>query len=115
MLQQIKKGLQSSRELGDLFEWFQNIENTDKSKPWLVKEENECGYMICPACDRKGRGLEASFLSIDAVLKAEIPMTAAIGFGFHDDGERPIMLKKHAMNFGRDNNFAPIKPVSSRS
>ncbi len=76
--------------------------------PWVVPPGDECQYKVCHSC--RPSCADRTHLSLDAVVKGEVPVTALTGFGFNPQLKRPIMLKKHAMNFGmRDN--PPTKPV----
>lgn len=45
--------------------------------------------MICPVC-RTGAA-DRAYLSLDAVANGEVPPTAAVGYGFHVMGERPVV------------------------
>ncbi|CAG9993585.1 unnamed protein product [Clonostachys byssicola] len=62
---------------------------TENPRPWVPSLENECRYMVCPLC--RPSVADRSFLSLDSVAKNEVQPTAAVGFGFHGLGERPVM------------------------
>ncbi|KAG9250757.1 uncharacterized protein F5Z01DRAFT_677578 [Emericellopsis atlantica] len=57
--------------------------------PWVTDRETECQYMVCPAC-RPGC-IDRAYLSLVGVSKGETPPTAAVGFGFHGNGGRPVV------------------------
>lgn len=48
-----------------------------------------------------------AFLSLDGIVNGDIPMTAVSGFGFDLYGQRPIILRKQALNFGMRPNPEP--------
>ncbi|KAK9770305.1 hypothetical protein SCAR479_13046 [Seiridium cardinale] len=58
-------------------------------KPWVPQDEAECQFKCChicrPTCESR------SYLSLDGILKDDIPPTAAVGFGFHLQGTRPVI------------------------
>ena len=61
--------------------------------------KNECCYTVCPRC-RPGCADRAS-LSMDGVVNGEIPPAAAVGFGFHLMGERPVVNSEILKTIGR--------------
>ncbi|KJZ76223.1 hypothetical protein HIM_04305 [Hirsutella minnesotensis 3608] len=61
----------------------------DYKKPWVRGVQDECQYRICSRC--RPSLADRAFLSLDAIAHGEIPPTAAVGFGFHIMGERPIV------------------------
>ncbi|KFY94585.1 hypothetical protein V498_03852 [Pseudogymnoascus sp. VKM F-4517 (FW-2822)] len=71
---------------------------SDEAKLWLPKPNEECQFKVCHRC-RHACG-ERSFLSLDAIANDEIPMTAVSGFGFNLLGKRPVVARKHAINYG---------------
>jgi hypothetical protein len=58
-------------------------------KLWGSSARDECQYRVCPAC--RPACLDRSYLSINAVAHGEILPSAAVGFGFHHLGGRPII------------------------
>lgn len=58
-------------------------------RPWVANADNECCYMVCPSC--RPSAADRAFLSLEAIVKGEVPPTAAVGYGFHNMGERPVM------------------------
>ncbi|KFY30275.1 hypothetical protein V494_08203 [Pseudogymnoascus sp. VKM F-4513 (FW-928)] len=70
----------------------------DETKLWVPKANDECQFKVCHRC-RQACG-ERSFLSLDAIANDEIPMTAVAGFGFNILGKRPVVQRKHAINYG---------------
>lgn len=63
-----------------------------------MPQAEECTTSLCPRCGRLGAGEQQSFLSLDGVLKGDIPPCAAVGFGFRSLGGRPVANA----NFVRD-------------
>lgn len=61
----------------------------DHKKPWVRSVHEECQYRVCSRC-RPGLA-DRAFLGLDAVAQGEIPPTAAVGYGFHIMGERPVV------------------------
>ncbi|RDA86254.1 hypothetical protein CP532_5111 [Ophiocordyceps camponoti-leonardi (nom. inval.)] len=56
--------------------------------PWVPTFTEYCRYRVCPRC-RPGLA-DRAFLSLNAVANGDIPPTAAVGYGFHIMGERPV-------------------------
>ncbi|KAI0435191.1 hypothetical protein F5Y09DRAFT_293968 [Xylaria sp. FL1042] len=58
-------------------------------RPWIPHKDEECQQKYChtcrPSCEPR------SYLSLDGVAMGEVPPTAAIGFGFHQLGARPVV------------------------
>lgn len=79
---------------------YQNPYQMSTGRPYIVDESRECRTMLCPQCGRGGNGEEMSFMSIDGVLKGDIPPTAALGFGFRALGARPVADAKVVKNLG---------------
>ncbi|KAI1331060.1 hypothetical protein F5Y16DRAFT_395498 [Xylariaceae sp. FL0255] len=77
---------------------FENIEPTQEKKPWVPNEEEECQAKFChrcrPTCESR------ACLSIDGILRGDIPPTAVTRFGFHRMGTRPIINAEVLMNIG---------------
>jgi hypothetical protein len=69
-----------------------------KKKPWVPDDEKECQFKCCHAC-RPSCELRAH-LSLNGILRGEIPPTAAIGFGFHLTGTRPVNPADVVRNIG---------------
>lgn len=69
-------------------------------KPYLEPLRDECKATLCPACGRAGAGEDLSFLSIDGVLKGDIPPSAAVGYGFRGMGGRPVADANIVKNLG---------------
>lgn len=70
-------------------------------KPYLERPRDECKITLCSACGRAGAGEDMSFLSIDGVLKGDIPPSAAVGYGFRGIGGRPVANTNTVKNLGR--------------
>lgn len=62
----------------------------DAQKLFLEPLREECTITLCPNCGRAGAGEDQSSLSIDGVLKGDIPPSAAVGYGFRGMGGRPV-------------------------
>ncbi|KAH6647250.1 hypothetical protein BKA67DRAFT_663586 [Truncatella angustata] len=77
-------------------------------KPWVPLDEDECQFKCChncrPTCESR------SYLSLDGILKDDIPASAAVGFGFHLQGTRPVIDADIVKNIG----YRPV-PLSSPS
>lgn len=71
-----------------------------EQKPYLEPLGNECMVTVCSACGRGGTGEDMSFLSIDGVLKGDIPPSAAVGYGFRGIGGRPVANANIVKNLG---------------
>lgn len=76
-----------------------SISSTDV-KPFLMPQNEECKTALCPRCGRAGAGEQQSFLSLDGVLKGDIPPSAAVGFGFRALGGRPVANANIVRNLG---------------
>lgn len=68
--------------------------------PFLMPQAEECKTTLCPRCGRLGAGEQQSFLSLDGVLKGDIPPSAAVGFGFRALGGRPVAKVNIVKNLG---------------
>lgn len=68
--------------------------------PFLMPQSEECTISLCPRCGRSGAGEQQSFLSLDGVLKGDIPPSAAVGFGFRALGGRPVANANIVRNLG---------------
>ncbi|PFH63283.1 hypothetical protein XA68_14935 [Ophiocordyceps unilateralis] len=79
-------------------------------KPWIRTVQEECQYRVCPRC--RPALSDRAFLSLNAVADGEIPPTAAVGFGFHTMGERPVFDVEMIQNLGTG---APITPGETDS
>ena len=66
--------------------------------PWVSSVADECNYQVCSGC--RPAYAERAFLSLDAVARGEILPTAAVGYGFHVLGERPVVNAEILMNIG---------------
>lgn len=71
-----------------------------EEKPFLMPQAEECKTSLCPRCGRVGAGEQQSFLSLDGVLKGDIPPSAAVGFGFRALGGRPVANANIVRNLG---------------
>lgn len=69
-------------------------------KPYLEPLQDECKATLCPSCGRAGAGGDLSFLSLDGVLRGDIPPSAAVGYGFRAMGERPVANANIVKNLG---------------
>lgn len=65
-----------------------NSAQLEFKKPWISSIRYECQYRICPRC--RPVLADRAFLSLNSIANGDIPPTAAIGYGFHILGERPI-------------------------
>ena len=63
--------------------------STVEDSPWLTNHTKPCEYTICPRC-RPGAA-DRTWLSLDGVLGGDIAPTAAVGYGFHVMGYRPVV------------------------
>ncbi|KAI1180267.1 hypothetical protein F4777DRAFT_529406 [Nemania sp. FL0916] len=74
------------------------FEDSVTEDPWVPRKDDECQTKYChqcrPSCEPR------AYLSLDGVLKGEVPPTAATGFGFHRMGSRPIMDAKIIQEIG---------------
>ncbi|KEY68995.1 hypothetical protein S7711_03302 [Stachybotrys chartarum IBT 7711] len=68
----------------------------------------ECQYQVCPNC--RPSAADRAYLSLDAIVKGEVPPTAAVGYGFHVMGERPVMNAEIIKHIG----YLPV-PLRPRS
>ncbi|KAI5863050.1 hypothetical protein GGS23DRAFT_596818 [Durotheca rogersii] len=89
---------------------------TEYTKPWVVGEAEECKFKCCQVC-RRSASLR-SYLSLDSIVKGDVPPTAAVGFGFHYEGTRPVIHPDRLKNIGLravpwPGAFTP--PISSRN
>lgn len=64
-------------------------DSTVEDSPWLTNHTKPCEYTICPRC-RPGAA-DRTWLSLDGVLGGDIAPTAAVGYGFHVMGYRPVV------------------------
>ncbi|KAI0180335.1 hypothetical protein GGR52DRAFT_587902 [Hypoxylon sp. FL1284] len=69
-----------------------------KAKLWVPSASQQCRFTCCGACRPSAEW--RSFLSLDAVVKGEIPPAAATGFGFHYMGCRPTIDPNALVNAG---------------
>ncbi|KAF4591459.1 hypothetical protein GQ602_001758 [Ophiocordyceps camponoti-floridani] len=82
-------------------------------KPWLRTLNEECQYRVCPRC--RPALADRAFLSLNAVAEGEIPPTAAVGFGFHTMGERPVFDVESMRDFGLAAQQRPLPPTPKHS
>lgn len=77
-------------------------------KPWVPEDAAECQFKCChncrPTCEPR------SYLSLDRILKNDIPSTAAVGFGFHLQGARPVLDASIVKSIG----YRPVPLVRIR-
>lgn len=69
-------------------------------RPYLKDQAEECKITLCPRCGRGGMGEDLAWLSIDGVLKGDVPPTAAVGYGFRALGGRPVADARIVKNLG---------------
>ncbi|KAI0377853.1 hypothetical protein F5Y04DRAFT_263402 [Hypomontagnella monticulosa] len=74
---------------------FQHMKSTP---PWVPSESNECQFRCCQRC-RPSAALR-SYLSLDGIVNGDIPPSAAVGFGFHEVGARPVFHPDRFKNLG---------------
>jgi hypothetical protein len=90
----------------DIFQKNGSQVKEDKSKkPWLPAFDTECLFKICHRC--RPTSMERNFLSLNALSKGEIPLSAVTGFGFQMIGKRPVIPKNVAMQLGLKPNPFP--------
>ncbi|KAF3770272.1 hypothetical protein M406DRAFT_66691 [Cryphonectria parasitica EP155] len=82
--------------------------------PHVVDELDECKTILCPTCGCGGLGEHLSYLSIDGVLKGDIPPTAAVGFGFRAMGGRPVANAGIVKNLGLRDPKAGLLPDQNK-
>ncbi|KAI0835597.1 hypothetical protein F5Y06DRAFT_305835 [Hypoxylon sp. FL0890] len=73
---------------------FDHLKST---KPWVPSESEECQFKCCPKC--RPSAVTRSYLSLDGIVKGDIPPTAAVAFDFHRLG-RIYMPVDRLMNMG---------------
>lgn len=71
-----------------------------EERPYIVDQAEECKATLCPRCGRGGVGEDLSWLSLDGVLKGDIPASAAVGYGFRALGGRPVANANIVKNLG---------------
>lgn len=71
-----------------------------EERPYIVGQAEECRATLCPRCGQGGMGEDLAWLSIDSVLKGDIPATAAVGYGFRAIGGRPVADANIVKNLG---------------
>lgn len=69
-------------------------------RPYLTSERQECKHTLCPHCGKGMVGQEMAWLSLDGVLKGDIPPTAAVGYSFRKNG-RPFADAEIVRNIGK--------------
>lgn len=81
-------------------------------KPWLPLRGGECQFKCCHRC--RPILADRSFLSLDAIVNNDVPLTAITGFGFHLQKYRPIAPKDVVEDIGlrSQTTTAPVSPVS---
>ncbi|KAH8668005.1 hypothetical protein BGZ60DRAFT_528346 [Tricladium varicosporioides] len=81
-------------------------------KPWLPLRGGECQFKCCHRC--RPALADRSFLSLNAVVNNDVPLTAITGFGFHLQKSRPIGPKDVVENIGlrSQTTTAPVNPRS---
>lgn len=67
-----------------------------KGKTWVPAQE--CQFKCCHSC--RPNGADRSWISLDAVVNGDLPLTAVSGFGFHYYGKRPVALVELVRNIG---------------
>ncbi|KAI1144204.1 hypothetical protein F5Y05DRAFT_418281 [Hypoxylon sp. FL0543] len=73
---------------------FDYLEST---KPWVPSETDECQFKCCPRC--RPSAVTRSYLSLDGIVKGDVPPTAAVAFNFHRYG-RLVIPADRLMNIG---------------
>lgn len=73
-------------------------EDGPSDRPWLRNHTRPCEYTICPRC-RPGAA-DRAYLSLNAIADGEIAPTAAVGYGFHAIGFRPVVDAEILRNIG---------------
>ncbi|ROV90318.1 hypothetical protein VSDG_08159 [Cytospora chrysosperma] len=68
-------------------------------RPYLTSERQECKSTLCPHCGKGMVGEEMAFLSLDGILKGDIPPTVAVGHSFRRHG-RPVADAGIVRNIG---------------
>lgn len=102
----------TSEQLGTVLKQHENAVDTALSdrygpfippaseRPYIVGQAEECKATLCPRCGRGGMGEDLAWLSIDGVLKGDIPASAAVGYGFRALGGRPVADANIVRNLG---------------
>lgn len=80
-----------------------------EAKPWLRNHTKPCTYTICPRC-RPGAA-ERAFISLDGVADGDVAPTAAVGYGFHSMGYRPVVDANILRTIGDRETMAVRTPV----
>ncbi|RNJ52701.1 hypothetical protein D7B24_003070 [Verticillium nonalfalfae] len=60
----------------------------ERERPWIPHPEMECTFKVCQQC--RPSGADRISMSLDGIVKGDVPATAATGFGFHNFGQRPV-------------------------
>lgn len=69
-------------------------------KPWVASEDEVCQFLGCHRCFPSYKERTGVELSIDAVLKGDIPAMAAVGYGFRSAMARPVTDANIVKNLG---------------
>ncbi|KAM7192798.1 hypothetical protein V8F20_008723, partial [Naviculisporaceae sp. PSN 640] len=70
----------------------------DNQTPWMPDEAHQCKYTVCQSCH--GAAKDKSWVSLDGMLKGDIPPTVATGYAFSFAGCRPWSFDDTAKNLG---------------
>lgn len=78
-------------------------------KPWTPQNGEECQFKCCPYCRPSLQ--ERAWLPLDAIVNADIPLTAVHGFGFHlsDFKQRPVSDVNVVKNLGLREPPPPVR------
>ncbi|KAI2615497.1 hypothetical protein GGR54DRAFT_612759 [Hypoxylon sp. NC1633] len=98
ILAQREQALGVAQKLALLKEPPPGFRNLSSTKPWVPSEAYECQFKCCQRCRPSAEA--RSYLSLDGIAKDDIPPTAAIGFGFHRAGTRPVIHPDRLENIG---------------
>ncbi|UPL03977.1 hypothetical protein LCI18_014911 [Fusarium solani-melongenae] len=81
---------------------------------WSCGESQICQYRVCPWC--RPAVADRAFLVMDAIADGQIPLTAAIGFGFEEIGGKPIVSSEVVKHIGQrgppQRCFTPLESLS---
>lgn len=83
--------------------------------PHVMSEAEECRNTLCPACGRGGNAQELSYLSIDGIVKGDIPPSVAVGWGFRPLCSRPIADLAIVKNMGLRDSVTGLLPGQEKA
>jgi hypothetical protein len=66
---------------------------------WSCGEPQICQYRVCPWC--RPAVADRAFLVMGAIADGQLPLTAAIGFGFEEIGGKPVVSSEVVKRIGQ--------------